>query len=232
MNREVTGWRCRLLEAIDEGGDMRQTTLDTYFGWRQRWRRWLLVLGLMGWLWLGGGYLSPASASILRTADTADAIVVQSRRTLWDAKHHSWQVIAFKRVQPGVAETIQLRLVAFPNRGKIAHPQPLRLSDIQEQAWLLDDRSDQISVMATTLDTVGQYDLEAVLAQLPTQRLRLEIPIVDHDPIGLRIAPSLIQEWQAVAQTEASQLIDTCDQFPLEARHNPAFPAWTHCRID
>jgi hypothetical protein len=204
---------------------------DIGFEWRRLWR-WLLGLGLVGWLWLGGGHLSPSSASILHTADTADAIVVQSRRTLWDAKHHSWQVIAFKRVQPGTAETIQLRLVAFPNRGKIAHPRPLRLSDIQEHAWLLDDRSEEISAMSTTLDSVGQYDLAAVLEQLPTQRLRLEIPIVNHDPIGLRIAPGLIQEWQTVAHTEAGQLIDTCELFPLEARHNPAFPAWTRCQIE
>ena len=177
---------------------------------------------------------TPALASILRTADSG-AIVVQSRRTVRDQHRQSWQVIAFKRVQPDAAdEAIYLRLVAFPGSVAIDHPQPILLSNVQGQVWTAADRSDQISVSAqpSIRQSVGQYELQAVLPALSDQTLRLEIPIVDQDAIVLRIPPALIQEWQTVAQTVAEQLVKDCDRFPLEARQNPAFPEWTGCRVE
>jgi hypothetical protein len=194
--------------------------------------RWLIMIGLMGWLWMGGGASIPAAAAaILRTADTADAIVVQSRRTLWDAQQQSWQVIAFKRIQPHTSTPTALRIVGFPDRYVIDHPQPLSLSAGQAQTWSLADRSDQIVATPATLATVGQYDLQSVLFQLPAQRLQLELPLKDHEPIALRVSPGLIQEWQQIAQVEASQLVDACEQFPRAARQHPDFPAWTQCRL-
>lgn len=176
-------------------------------------------------------FSAPALASILRTADTG-AIVVQSRRTLRDQHRQSWQVIAFKRVQPDAPEeAIYLRLVAFPGSVAIDHPQPILLSNVQGQVWSAADRSDQIALSAqpSVGQSVGQYELQAVLSTLPDQTLRLEVPTLQ-EAIVLRIPPALIQEWQTVAQSEASQLVKNCDRFPLEARQNPDFPEWTGCR--
>ncbi len=173
---------------------------------------------------------TPAHASLLRTADSG-AIVVQSRRTLRDQHRQSWQVIAFKRVQPDAPEeAIYLRLVAFPGSVAIDHPQPILLSNVQGQVWTAADRSDQITVAQPSVgQSVGQYELQAILSALPDQTLRLEVPTAQ-EAIVLRIPPALIQEWQAVAQSESSQLVNACAQFPLEARQNSAFPEWTGCR--
>lgn len=202
--------------------------------WIDRACRWIGMICLTGLLWLSMAAFAPtASARILRTADLSDAIVVQSRRTLYDRHHQSWQLVAFKRVKPDVAaDSLRLRLVGFPGHIQIAHPQPIAFVGLQEQTWAAADRSEQILV--TDLPpNVGQYDLQAVLAQLPTdQRLRLEVRTVDRDIITLQIPPPIIQEWQTIANTTVNQLMNGCEQFPLEARQNPHFPQWTGCRIE
>ncbi|HEY9644413.1 MAG TPA: DUF3122 domain-containing protein [Coleofasciculaceae cyanobacterium] len=190
----------------------------------------IAALSLLFW-WIDLDPL-PAAASILRTADASGAIVVQSRRTLRDPTRQSWQVIAFKRVQPsGLDAAVNLRLVGFSNQIEIAHPRPLVLMDIQGHLWTAADISDQISVTSPQ-PTVGQYQLQGILSELSThQPLRLEVPIQNGEAIVLRIPPALIQEWQSIAPVDASQLIQACDQFPLEARQNSDFPEWTGCRI-
>jgi hypothetical protein len=200
-----------------------------------RLRRSLILIGLISLIELIGltGLIAPASASILRTADASGAIVVQSRRTLRDQNRQSWQVIAFKPVHPDRPnQSIALRLVGFPERTKIAHPSPIALIDFQAQTWTVADRSDQISADLNLLANTGQYDLQSVLPHLPTQqRLRLEVPTLEQETLVLKIPPALIAEWQQVAASEASQLVEQCKQFPLEARRNPAFPAWTSCQL-
>lgn len=200
---------------------------------------WTAIAHLTSLFWLTGALtLSSADASLLRTADNLGAIVVQSRRTLWDQNHHSWQVIAFKSVRPDRpdAETY-LRLVGFLDQTEIAHPQPIALVGIG-QVWMAADRSDQISTQISTAPqpvtlpaNMGQYALEPILAELsPTQKLRLELPRVDQGAIVLQIPPALVEEWQQVSGSTADPLVNACELFPLEARQNPAFPDWTGCR--
>lgn len=201
-------------------------------GWFSRLFRWTTIAFLISLFWLTDCCNSLAIASILRTADTSGAIVVQSRRTLRDSDRQSWQVIAFKRVQPdGLDDSVNLRLVGFSNQIEIAHPQPILLMDIQGRGWTAADVSDQIAV-AFPQPTVGQYQLQPVLSELSTdQPLRLEVLTQAGEVIVLRIPPALIQEWQSVASVNASQLVKACDLFPLEARQNPAFPNWTGCGL-
>jgi Protein of unknown function (DUF3122) len=194
--------------------------------------RWTAIASLISLFWLADCN-PPAMASILRTADTSGAIVVQSRRTVRDPARQSWQVIAYKRVQPnGLDQSMYLRLVGFSNRIEIAHSQPIILMDVQGHMWTAADVSDQILVTSPQ-PTVGQYQLQSVLSELSAyQPLRLEVPTQNGEAIVLRIPPALIQEWQSIAQVDANQLIEACNLFPLEARQSPAFPEWTGCRLE
>ena len=56
----------------------------------------------------------PAIATVLYTADTSGSVIVQSRRTLRDQYHYSWQAIAFKPISPDGSGALSLRLVGFP----------------------------------------------------------------------------------------------------------------------
>jgi hypothetical protein len=53
---------------------------------------------------------------------------------------------------------------------------------------------------------------------------------VNQTEIVLPVSPALIEEWQTVVNTHHSDLVGACAKFPVEARQNPAFPAWIGCR--
>lgn len=200
--------------------------------WLQRFLRSVMLVCWVGLFWLGGLVTAaPATASILWTA-ASDTVVVQSRRTLRDQHAQSWQVIAFKQLQQNIdSDAVYLRLIGFPGRAEIAHSKPIVLTDWQDQTWMLNDCSDQIAAMLEFQPNAGQYDFQLV-SQLPTQLpLQLALPMVNHPPVVLRIPAVLIREWQTVAEAKASQVINHCELFPLEARQNPNFPQWTGCQI-
>ncbi len=186
----------------------------------------LLLMLLLGLL-LGLGWQSPASATILYTADTSGAVLIQSRWTLRDTERHSWQVITFKRVEPDGREAgLVLRLVGFPGVVELAHPQPIAFVDLKGRSQPAADDSEQIS--ANPPAHVGQYDLQSVLLQLPLERLQLALPLRS-GATEIRISPAMLEEWQKVASVRYGELQNSCDKFPVEARQNPAFPAWVGC---
>ena len=177
----------------------------------------------------------PAIATVLYTADTSGSVIVQSRRTLRDQHHSSWQAIAFKPIfSDGRVGALSLRLVGFPGVAEIVHPAAIVLTNPQGQSISVADISDQISAQtAANLPPqphVGQYDLQASLPQLSIDyRLQLELPT--RPPTLLQLPPALLQEWQAIANTQPIDLIHACSKFPIEAQHNPDFPAWVGCPV-
>ncbi len=188
-----------------------------------------------GWKWALGILLLmfalhlPADAAILYNADTAGAVVLQSRRTLRDQNQYSWQVIAFKSVGADQRESaVSLRLVGFPGAVELDPSQPVRLSAPAGEL-LLANISDQILLKAPQ-PHVGQYDLQSALPNLPTaSRLDLHIPTQTAELV-LPISPALIAEWQTVVNTHYADLVGACNQFPTEAKRNSAFPVWLGCR--
>ncbi|MBD3883087.1 DUF3122 domain-containing protein [Phormidium tenue FACHB-886] len=167
-----------------------------------------------------------AFAAVLYTADTSGSVIIQSRRTLHDQDHHSWQAIAFKPIQPdGKIGELSLRLIGFPGTVEIAHPRSITLTNPQGQSILVPSAP---SPSFSNQPHVGQYNLQAILSQLSTDyRLQLELP--SHPSTRLQIPPALLQEWQTIANLQPSDLIHACQKFPLEAQHNPAFPTWIGC---
>ena len=189
---------------------------------------WLILLAV---IWVGMLFTSlPAQAAILYNADTSGSVVVQSRRTLRDQGRYSWQVIAFKSVESDQRESqIALRLVGFPGAVEIDPQQPIQLSSSTGKSLAIASIANQIPIKIPQAH-VGQYDLQSALAALPLDsRLDLHIPTLNHPEIILPISPALIEEWQTVVNTHYSDLIRACAKFPVEARQNPAFPAWVGC---
>lgn len=192
------------------------------------------VWSLLLWLLLIGFWLLPAvaEATMLYTADTTGAVLVQSRRAVKDSERHTWQVIAFKAIQADGAEGhLALRLVGFPEAVAIDHNQPIAFTNWQYQTYRAADISDQISRSGLVQSHVGQYNLQAVLAELPAEPLQLHLVTVDQTEILMPIPVALVQEWQHVAQTHQADVQQTCDRFPREARQNPDFPTWVNCSL-
>jgi Protein of unknown function (DUF3122) len=190
----------------------------------------LIVLGLLvAFVALSLAITPAATASILYTADTSGSVIVQSRRTLRDQDRYSWQVIAFKPIHADTREgELALRLVGFPGAVQIDHSRPITFTGPKGETLSVDDASDRIAVGLLPQPHVGQYQLQTALPTLPTEyRLQLNLPT--QPPTILQISPALIQEWQTVVNTHHDDVVHACQLFPVEAQHNPAFPAWVDC---
>lgn len=197
-----------------------------------RLRKWVTLFSLVIFcLAISMGITPAAKAAILYTADTSGSVIVQSRRTLRDQERRSWQVIVFKPIQADSREgEVYLRLVGFPGAIAIAD-EPLRLSDPKGNSFWVANISEQIAT-ASPQPHVGQYDLQATLANLPTDyRLQLDLPTLTQ-PVTLQISPAQIEEWQTIANIHHQDIVGACNKFPVEARHNPNFPQWVNCQAD
>lgn len=187
---------------------------------------WILSL-LLFWVL----FSATAAATLLYTADTGGAVLVQSRRTIKDQDRRSWQVIAFKPIQANQEGTVALRLVGFPEAVSLDHHQPITFTNWQYQRYSAANISDRISRTGPVPLHVGQYDLQTVLSNLPSEPLQLHLATVDQTEILMSIPPALVQEWQRIANTHVADVQRTCDRFPKEARQNPDFPGRVNCSM-
>lgn len=165
---------------------------------------WLLLLGVLVLsVFIGLGLLTtPSAAAAIRQLEEAPGqMVYQSRQTLKDQYRNSWQAIAFKRIRPDGTSSFSLRLVGFPGMVAIDRAQPLMLSNsLGKTLTAADDSSNIFSESAVPEPNVGQYDLQLLLPQLrPEILLKLTLPTIGGEGIKLSIPPSLVQEWQTVA---------------------------------
>ncbi|MBE9109729.1 DUF3122 domain-containing protein [Nodosilinea sp. LEGE 07298] len=144
---------------------------------------------------------APALAAIRQLEEAPGQFVYQSRQTIFDQHGDRWQVIAFNRIRPDGHTSFDLRLVGFPGKGEIDRDRPLTLISSLKQTWTARDASSQIFTDASAPEpNVGQYDLQPMVAQLPTAiPMQLVLPIRGQDDAVLSLSPALIQEWKTVA---------------------------------
>lgn len=165
---------------------------------------WLLLLGsvVLGVL-LGLGLFHPPSvaAAIRQLEEAPGQIVYQSQQTLKDQHGNTWQAIAFKRIRADGQTSFDLRLVGFPGVVEIDHSRPLTLTNSLGKALTAADASGSLFTEVTKPEpNVGQYDLEPLLPQIQAEiPLKLSLPTMKDGAIHLSVPPSLIQEWQTVA---------------------------------
>ena len=155
---------------------------------------------LMGIVW---SITPPAIAAIRQLEEAPGQVVYQSRQTLQDQHHRGWQAIAFKRIRADGSSSFYLRLVGFPGTATIDRAQPLSLTSSLGQMLSAADASRPIFTDADSPEPhVGQYDLQPILSQLrPELPWRLVLPTTPETTV-LQVPPSLVQEWQAIAQYE------------------------------
>jgi hypothetical protein len=151
---------------------------------------------------LVGFSLPPSAMAAIRQLEEAPGqVVYQSRQTLTDQMGRSWQTIAFKRIRPDGSSHFYLRLVGFPGTAAIDRSQPLSLSNSMGETLSAADASSQIFTDDRSPEpNVGQYDLQPLLPRLRAELpWRVDLSTTDHQTLTLQVPPSLVQEWQTLA---------------------------------
>ena len=163
---------------------------------------WLLLIGaitIFALIGLGILDVPNASAAIRQLEESPNQMVYQARQSLKDQHGNTWQTIAFKRVRPDGNSSFELRLVGFPNLVAIDHAQSLTLTNSLGKALTANDTSSNIFKEGAQAN-VGQYDLQPLLSELQAEiPLKISLPTIKGDAISLSVPPSLVAEWQTVA---------------------------------
>jgi hypothetical protein len=172
--------------------------LRRFFSWI------LLLVVLVASLWtVGLTQATPAQARIRQLEEKPGQFLYQSRKALKDQHGHTWQAIAFKRAMPDGSSTFFLRLVGFPDTATIDRSRPLGFTNSLGDSLEAADASSRIFTDADKPEPhVGQYDLKPLVPDLRAELpWRLDIPTIEGDTVVLQVPPSLVQEWQTVANS-------------------------------
>ena len=163
---------------------------------------WLLLIGaitIFALIGLGILDVPSSSAAIRQLEESPNQMVYQARQSLKDQHGNTWQTIAFKRVRPDGNSSFELRLVGFPDLVAIDHAQPLTLTNSLGKTITAGDVSSNIFKEGSQ-PNVGQYDLQPLLSELQAEiPLKISLPTLKGDAISLSVPPSLVAEWQTVA---------------------------------
>lgn len=140
----------------------------------------------------------PAFALTRQNEEAPNQILYQARHTLRDSEGKPWQVVLYKRVKFGVIQTVNLRLVGFPNSVEFQHPASLMITTDQDEKFTVTDQFAEKSPGPN----VGEYiisDLGNNINQmLDHSPLLLILPVNSPSPINIKIPVSVIVEWQEV----------------------------------
>ncbi|NER78930.1 MAG: DUF3122 domain-containing protein [Leptolyngbya sp. SIO1D8] len=158
-----------------------------------------LLVALVVWVALPG----VAQASIHTYHERPGQVTYRSRQSLRDYGDRAWQAIAFKRIQRETLQGIYLRLVGFPGAVTVEPQKPIVLISTTGQQWQL---SWDIDPQTESLpDSVGQYDLQPLLASLTNALpLEMQISLTGMDVAEIRIAPFVVKEWLQIASSQDS----------------------------
>lgn len=159
---------------------------------------WVLLLGILTLcMFLGLGSLtSPTAIATVQQSELASKeTLYRSFTKLDDQSGHVWQVVLFKQIYPGQAQTVNLRLVGFPGSAEVLHPQSLQITTDTGKVLTAAD----VFLDEAPAPTIGQYNFQDILPQLPVEPLVLTIPLPRNDSIHISVPQQVVQEWQKVA---------------------------------
>ncbi|CAD5920691.1 hypothetical protein PCC9214_00639 [Planktothrix tepida] len=162
-----------------------------------------LVIGItLFFLILGSNFFipEPANAAILKQQESPGQMLYQSRHSFRDETGKSWQVVLFKRVKNEQVNTIDLRLVGFPDQAVFIHPKGLEIITAQGRLFQAED---QFANNAPA-PNVGEYNLKKILPQLSsTEQVKLNLPLKDKQH-SLTLPAPIILEWKELINEENS----------------------------
>jgi hypothetical protein len=137
--------------------------------------------------------IKPAIGSIAESGSASNQISYRSERVLTDETGNKWQVMLFTPVDLSPVTALNLRLSGLYSSLRIQSQKPLIIktsSDRFEATDLLLEKS--------PLPSIGQYDLQQIFPQLPTEDLLLEIPLENGRSARLPISKAVVRQWQEV----------------------------------
>ncbi len=159
------------------------------------WRKTLTIISLCLYLILA--ISPPAFASIHKYPETADRVMFRSVQSLRDTDDKAWQVVLYKRVQSGVVNSFNLRLVGFPGT-QLQHPVPLQVAAGDREIGKAKDIWSESDLPTN----VGEYDFKSIITQLESNRpLRLSVPVKGEPETALLVPPFAVREWRVLLDT-------------------------------
>ena len=163
------------------------------------WLLWLGILTISIYIFLSSVNLTSTMviADVNKLEAAPGEILYRSQKKLDDQSGNVWQVVLFKQVYPGQGQTINLRLVGFPDSAELFHPQPLKITTANGKIFTAAD----IFLDDAPAPTIAQYNLKEILPQLPTEPLVLSIPLPGDRFINISVPKSVVQEWQLVMES-------------------------------
>ncbi len=139
----------------------------------------------------------PALAVYSQGEEPPQGMLFRSRESLRDRSGQSWQVVVFRYAKLEGMTPVTLRLVGFPGAAEFLRQEPLRI-DSERDEWQVFESP----VAPQFSSNVGEYDVTAIVMQLPTTRsLKLRLPLKEAQV--LRIPPFVVEEWQRVSNAGA-----------------------------
>ncbi|MBD2487003.1 DUF3122 domain-containing protein [Aulosira sp. FACHB-615] len=162
---------------------------------------WLLVVSILTisiFLALASPTSPTAIASVTHLEAAPGEILYRSQTKLDDQSGHVWQVVLFKQIYPGQNTSVNLRLVGFPNSAELIHPQPLKITTASGKVFTASD----VFLDEAPAPTIGQYNFQNILPQLPNEPLQLAIPLPGQKSINISVPYPVVLEWQEVMRDE------------------------------
>ena len=160
------------------------------------WRKTLTIISLCLYLILA--ISPPAFASIHKYPERADRVMFRSVQSLRDTDDRAWQVVLYKRVQSGLVNSFNLRLVGFPGT-ELQHPIALTVAAGDREIGKAKDIWSESDLPIN----VGEYDFKSIITQLESnQPLRLSLPVKGEKETGLLVPPFGVREWRLLLNTK------------------------------
>ncbi len=144
--------------------------------------------------------MKPAIGSITEQELAPGYTSCRSEQVLSDRAGNKWQVMFFTPVDLSPVTSLNLRLSGLYSSLRIQPQKPLVISTSGDRLEATD-----IFLDKPPLPSIGQYDLQHIFSQLPTEELLLEIPLENGQSTHLPIPQAVVQEWQAVAAKNANK---------------------------
>lgn len=116
--------------------------------------------------------IKPALAAITETDIAPVYLHCRSEQVLKDETGHKWEVMLFTQVNSPQVASLNLRLSGISSSLKIQSQKPLLISTSSDRYEV-----PNIFLGESPLPSIGQYNLKKIISELPTEEIRLEIPL-------------------------------------------------------
>ena len=140
------------------------------------------------------GFTTQESTAMLRQHHDAPGVLrYHSQVSIKDKQEYNWQVLLFKKINPGVKQELDLRIVGFPGIFEFSHPHSLEIITASGKLLIASD----VFATSSPASNVGEYSFTDVLPKLTEiESLKLNLPLLSEEKKILKIPKSVVSEWQ------------------------------------